>query len=445
MRTVEEHRAVVAGLLPPTPATERPARRCQRAGAGLRPGRRRSTSHRSGTPRWTATPCAPSTSRTCRSRCRCPRTSPPGATDVGPLEPGTAARIMTGAPLPDGAEVIIPVEQTDGGVDWVRIDVGTAGRVCTSAPGARTSRPAPWCCRRHRTRPAPARHRRGARAVRTLPRPPPGAGAGAVHRVRTGRARASPCGPGQIYESNAVDAGRRRSSRIGASDPLGALRRRRRRDASARPWIRSSGRRRPDRHLRRRVGGGLRGGQGRADRATASSSPRSPCSPGMPQGAGRVDGVPDRDAARATRSARSSPSRCSCGRRSGRPWAVRTRTGRRYAAAVARASTPRPASASSGAGVLDAVAGTVAPWGGPGSHLLSWLAGADAIIVVPEDVTHLDAGRRRRGLAAGLIASAAAGAFGAGAAGPLLPAQLPGRFGDLPDTATSRGTLPSNS
>ena len=43
-------------------------------------------------------------------------------------------------------------------------------------------------------------------------------------------------------------------------------------------------------------------------------------------------------------------------------------------------------------GHLDAVAGTVAPWGGPGSHLLSWLAGADCMFVIGEDVTHLDAG-----------------------------------------------------
>ena len=45
-------------------------------------------------------------------------------------------------------------------------------------------------------------------------------------------------------------------------------------------------------------------------------------------------------------------------------------------------------------GVVDAANGTVAPWGGPGSHLLSWLAGADAMIVVDAAVTHLDAGAR---------------------------------------------------
>jgi molybdopterin molybdotransferase len=44
-------------------------------------------------------------------------------------------------------------------------------------------------------------------------------------------------------------------------------------------------------------------------------------------------------------------------------------------------------------GVVDPVARTVAPWGGPGSHLLSWLAGADAMIVVPSEVGRLEAGQ----------------------------------------------------
>lgn len=37
---------------------------------------------------------------------------PAGRTDVGELEPGTAARIMTGAPLPPGADTIVQVEKT---------------------------------------------------------------------------------------------------------------------------------------------------------------------------------------------------------------------------------------------------------------------------------------------------------------------------------------------
>ncbi|GAA2725100.1 molybdotransferase-like divisome protein Glp [Actinocorallia aurantiaca] len=38
------------------------------------------------------------------------------------IEPGRAARIMTGAPLPSGADTVIPVEWTDGGARTVRID-----------------------------------------------------------------------------------------------------------------------------------------------------------------------------------------------------------------------------------------------------------------------------------------------------------------------------------
>ncbi|WP_228389554.1 molybdopterin molybdotransferase MoeA [Cumulibacter manganitolerans] len=38
---------------------------------------------------------------------------PAGATEVAPLAPGSAARIMTGAPVPDGADTVVPVELTD--------------------------------------------------------------------------------------------------------------------------------------------------------------------------------------------------------------------------------------------------------------------------------------------------------------------------------------------
>jgi molybdopterin molybdotransferase len=38
---------------------------------------------------------------------------PAGTISVKPLLPGTAARIMTGAPVPEGADAIVPVEETD--------------------------------------------------------------------------------------------------------------------------------------------------------------------------------------------------------------------------------------------------------------------------------------------------------------------------------------------
>ena len=46
---------------------------------------------------------------------------PAGRTDELTLQPGTAHRIMTGAPVPAGATAIVPVEATDGGVESVAI------------------------------------------------------------------------------------------------------------------------------------------------------------------------------------------------------------------------------------------------------------------------------------------------------------------------------------
>ncbi len=46
---------------------------------------------------------------------------PAGRTDPVTLEPGTALRIMTGAPLPAGADSVVQVEHTDAGVEHVRV------------------------------------------------------------------------------------------------------------------------------------------------------------------------------------------------------------------------------------------------------------------------------------------------------------------------------------
>ncbi|MBU3751298.1 MAG: molybdopterin molybdotransferase MoeA [Mycobacterium sp.] len=46
---------------------------------------------------------------------------PAGRTDRLTLAPGTAHRIMTGAPVPDGATAVVPVELTDAGVEIVAI------------------------------------------------------------------------------------------------------------------------------------------------------------------------------------------------------------------------------------------------------------------------------------------------------------------------------------
>src|SRR5258708_24014725 len=46
---------------------------------------------------------------------------PAGRTDPLTLKPGTAHRIMTGAPLPADATAVVPVEATDGATDTVSI------------------------------------------------------------------------------------------------------------------------------------------------------------------------------------------------------------------------------------------------------------------------------------------------------------------------------------
>ncbi|PRX50292.1 molybdopterin molybdochelatase [Prauserella shujinwangii] len=46
---------------------------------------------------------------------------PAGRTDLPALLPGTAHRIMTGAPLPTGADTVVMVERTDGGTETVRV------------------------------------------------------------------------------------------------------------------------------------------------------------------------------------------------------------------------------------------------------------------------------------------------------------------------------------
>lgn len=46
---------------------------------------------------------------------------PAGATATCSVDPGCAVRIMTGAPIPPGADAVVPFEETEEGEDWVKI------------------------------------------------------------------------------------------------------------------------------------------------------------------------------------------------------------------------------------------------------------------------------------------------------------------------------------
>ena len=178
------------------------------------------------------------------------------------LDPGQVLRIMTGAPVPEGADAVVPVEQTDGGATEVALrlapragaslrhrgeDVRTGDRVLPAGT---------------RLGPGHLALSRGGQRARAGGAPAP-AGAGGLHRRRAGprgvRPRARPDRRLQLRDAvRARRGGRRRGRRVGPPA------RRRRHDA--RPARRPAGRARPGAHHRWGVDGGLRHGQGGAHR-----------------------------------------------------------------------------------------------------------------------------------------------------------------------------------
>lgn len=60
---------------------------------------------------------------------------PAGRVDGPPLDPGTAHRIMTGAPMPRGADAVVQVEATDGGTETVRVHESRAPGVHVRTAG----------------------------------------------------------------------------------------------------------------------------------------------------------------------------------------------------------------------------------------------------------------------------------------------------------------------
>jgi molybdopterin molybdotransferase len=123
-RTVAEHRAAVAGLLAPMPTEWLPLREAPGrvlaeplvAGVALPPF---DNSAMDGY----AVRAADVAGATADTPVTLPVAAdiPAGRTDTPPLEPGTAHRIMTGAPVPAGADAVVQVEHTDGGAEHVRV------------------------------------------------------------------------------------------------------------------------------------------------------------------------------------------------------------------------------------------------------------------------------------------------------------------------------------
>lgn len=313
---------------------------------------------------------------------------PAGRTDVPALGPGTAHRIMTGAPLPVGGDTIVQVEHTDGGAERVRVFRAPALGTSVRRAGEDVVAGAVVL---------PAGTVLGAAQIGVVAAV--GVATVPVRRrpnvlvLSTGSelvAPGTPLRPGQIYESNGPmlaaavqDAGGVAELLRFVPDDVAHLQRvlDERLTAGTVDLVLTSG--------------GISAGayevvkEGLADRGVEFV--KVAMQPGGPQGVGRVDGVgvvalPGnpvsshvsfevfvRPVLRAAL---------------GHPHPERPRV----TAVLGAPLTSTPGRRQYRRGVLDAVDGTVREIGGPPSHLLAALARADCFFVVPEEVTELAAG-----------------------------------------------------
>jgi molybdopterin molybdotransferase len=314
---------------------------------------------------------------------------PAGRIDVPPLQPGTAHRIMTGAAVPPGADAVVKVEATDGGLEQVRV-------FTTVAPGANLRRAGEDVLAG--TRVLTAGTELGSAQLGLAAAV--GAASLLVHRaprvlvVSTGSELVEPgvaLRHGQIYESNGVMmAAAVRSAGAAATllrfvpDDVDAF------HAALAPHVRPGA----SVDLVLTTGGVSAGAYEVVKDALAGHGVRFTkvaVQPGMPQGAGHYRGVPVVTLPGNPVSALVSfevfvrPALRAAG---GHRDTERPRTTARLTEPLRSPTGKRQYRR----GTHDLAAGTVTPAGGPGSHLLGAMAGADCLLEIPEDVTELDAG-----------------------------------------------------
>lgn len=314
---------------------------------------------------------------------------PAGRTDQLTLQPKTAHRIMTGAPLPAGATAVVPVEDTDGGVDTVAIraprDAGKHIRRAGEdvAPGTTVLRAGQVV--------TPAvlglAAALGMAELTVIPRQ-------RVLVISTGSelvAPGSPLQPGQIYESNSImlagavrEAGAHVIAVATAEDDVAQFSSLLDRYAAEADLIITSGGVSAGAYEVVKDAFGRDGDQGVEFVKVAMQ-------PGMPQGIGRVAGTTIVTLPGNPVSALVS-------------FEVFIRPALRAAMGLPDPERPhRPAilaeSLTSPRGkrqfrraILDADTGSVTSYGPPASHHLRWLASANGLLDIPENVVEVSAG-----------------------------------------------------
>jgi molybdopterin molybdotransferase len=399
MRTVEEHQLVVAGLITPRPATALPLPETLGLvlAADVAAPMSLPVFDNSAMDGYAvlASDIPAITSSEHPVTLPVAEDIPAGRTDALTLKPGTAHRIMTGAPLPAGATAVVPVEMTDAGIETVEIRATAAEGLHLRRAGEDVTAGTTVLRAGQVVTPAALglAAALGLGELTVWPRQRVLVMSTGTELVGAGTALE----PGQIYESNAVmlaaavrEAGGEVIAAPMASDDVDEFR------AALSRHV-GSGKDAADLII---TTGGVSAGAyevvkdalgGGSSHDSEVEFVKVAMQPGMPQGAGRVGGVPIvtlpgnpvsalvsfevfiRPALRAAMSL---------------PHAQRPL---RTVALTERLTSPR-GKRQFRRGVLDAEAATVTSYGPPASHHLRWLASANCLLEIAEDVTELEAG-----------------------------------------------------
>ncbi|HET7741247.1 MAG TPA: gephyrin-like molybdotransferase Glp [Mycobacterium sp.] len=308
---------------------------------------------------------------------------PAGRTDLLTLAPGTAHRIMTGAPLPSGATTVVPVEATNGAIDVVEIHSATEpGQHIRRAGEDVSAGTTVLTAGQVLTPPALGLAAAlGLAECNVIPRQ-------RVLVMSTGSELVSPgtpLQPGQIYESNAVmlaaavrDAGAEVSTVAMCSDDVDTFR-----DVLVRNCA--------DADLVITTGGVSAGAYEVVKDSLGEEVEfaKVAMQPGMPQGAGRVAGTPIITLPGNPVSALVSfevfvraPLRAAMG--------LPDPGRKRRTATLTESLTSPQGRRQFRRGVIDD--DTVTSYGPPASHHLRWLASANCLLEIGEEVTELSAG-----------------------------------------------------